>query len=45
MKWTPQENNGKVVTQGPTSKASLGWINGKLGLLPWMSTGASTKDR
>ena len=27
---TSQENNGKVVTQCPTRKASLGWINGKL---------------
>ena len=23
--WMPQENNGKAVTQWPTSKASLGW--------------------
>ena len=44
MKLTPQENNGKVVTQWPTSKASLGWINGNLWLLPWMSTRVSTKD-
>ena len=29
-KLTPQENNSKAVTQQPTSKASLGWINGKL---------------
>ena len=43
-KRTSQENNGKVVTQWPTSKASLGWKNGKLQLLPWMSTGASTED-
>ena len=41
---TPQENNGKAVTQQPTSKASLGWINGKLGLLPWTSMGTSMKD-
>ena len=39
-----QENNGKAVTQWATSKASLGWKNGKLQLLPWMSTGVSTKD-
>ena len=45
MKWMPQENNGKAVTRWPTSKASLGWINGKLWLQPWMSTGASTEDR
>ena len=44
MKLTQQENNGKAVTQQPTSKASLGWIGGKLWLLPWTSTRASTKD-
>ena len=44
MKWMPQENNGKVVIWQPTSKASLGWINGKLGLQLWTSTGASTED-
>ena len=33
-KRTSQENNGKVVTQWPTSKASLGWKNGKLCILP-----------
>ena len=44
-KWMPQENNGKAVTWWPTSKASLGWINGKLWLPPWTSTGASTVDR
>ena len=43
-KWMPQENNGKAVTWGPTSKGSLGWISGKLQLLPWTSTGASTED-
>ena len=41
---TPQEKYGKVVTQQPTSKASLGWKNGKLQLELWTSTGASTKD-
>ena len=40
----PQGKSGKAVTQWPTSKASLGWKNGKLWLLPWMSTWASTKD-
>ena len=40
----PQEKSGKAVTQWPTSKASLGWKNGKLWLLPWTSTGASTED-
>ena len=34
-KRTSQENNGKVVTQWPTSKASLGWKNRKLWLLLW----------
>ena len=43
-KWMPQENNGKAVTQQPTSKASLGWINGKLWLLLWTSTRESTED-
>ena len=40
----PQENIGSVVTQCPASKTSLGWINGKLRLLLWMSTGTSTED-
>ena len=40
----PQENIGSAVIQHPASKASLGWINGKLQLLPWMSTRASTED-
>ena len=44
-KRTPQEKSGKVVTWWPTRKASLGWKNGKLQLLPWMSTEASTKNR
>ena len=39
-----QENIGSAVTQCPASKTSLGWINGKLQLLPWTSTGASTED-
>ena len=43
-KWMPQENNGKAVTQWPTRKASLGWKNRKLWLLPWTSTRASTED-
>ena len=43
-KMTPQENNGKAVTNQPTRKAYLGWINGKLQLLPWISTRASTKN-
>ena len=40
----PQEESGKAVTGWPTSKASLGWKNRKLQLLPWTSTGASTED-
>ena len=40
----PQEKDGKMVTQQPTSKASLGWKNGKLQLIPWMSTRVSTED-
>ena len=40
----PQENIGSVVTQHPARKTSLGWINGNLWLLPWMSTRASTED-
>ena len=43
-KRTSQENNGKVVTHQLTSKASLGWKNMKLQLLPWMSTRVSTED-
>ena len=41
---TPQENSGWVVTKCSASKTSLGLINGKLWLLPWTSTGASTYD-
>ena len=40
----PQEKHGKAVTWWPTSKASLGWKNGKLQLGLWMSTRASTED-
>ena len=43
-KMMSQEQDGKVVTQQPTSKASMGWKNGKLQLGLWMSTGASTED-
>ena len=43
-KRTPQEKSGKVVTQQPTSTASLGWKNKKLQLILWTSTRASTKD-
>ena len=40
----PQEQNGKVVTQRPTRKASQGWKYGKLQLGSWMSTRVSTED-
>ena len=43
-KRTPQEKDWKAVTQQPTSKASLGWKNGKLQLRQWTSTRASTED-
>ena len=43
-KTTPQEDNGLVITQHQARKTSLGWINGKLQLLPWMSTRTSTED-
>ena len=33
-----------VLTQCPASKTSLRWINGKLQLLLWMTTRASTDD-
>ena len=39
----PQEDDGLVITQHQARKTSLGWINGKLWLLLWMSTGASTE--
>ena len=40
----PQGSSGQVVTQCLASKTSLGWINGKLWLLPWMSARMSTED-
>ena len=40
----PQGNSGWAVTQHSASNTSLGWIKGKLWLLPWTSTGASTDD-
>ena len=40
----PWEDSGLVITQHQDSKTSLGWINRKLQLLPWISTGASTED-
>ena len=44
VKRMPQEKNGKEVTLWPASKASLRWKYGKLQLIPWMSTRASTED-
>ena len=41
---TPWEDSGLVITQCQARKTSLGWINGKLQLLPWKSVGASTED-
>ena len=41
---TSQEHSGSVGTQHPASKTFLGWIFGKLRLLPWMSTRISTED-
>ena len=43
-KITPWEDSGLAIIQCQASKTSLGWINGKLWLLLWMSTGASTKN-
>ena len=40
----PQESSGQAVTQCSASKTSLVWINGKLQLLLWTSTRASTDD-
>ena len=40
----PWVDSGLAITQHQASKTSLGWINRKLWLLPWMSTRASTDD-
>ena len=40
----PQEDGGLTSTQHQARKTSLGWINRKLWLLPWTSTGVSTED-
>ena len=39
-----QEDNGLAINKHQAGKTSLGWINGKLWLLPWMSTRVSTED-
>ena len=41
----PWVDSGLVSTQCQSSQTPLGWINGKLQLLPWMSTTASTEKR
>ena len=43
-KTMPWDDSGLVITQCQASKTSLGWINRKLWLLPWTSTGVSTED-
>ena len=40
----PQEDNDLMITQCQARKTSLGWINGKLWLLLWMSTGVYTEN-
>ena len=40
----PQKDDGLVITLCQARKTSLGWIKGKLWLLPWTSTKASTED-
>ena len=39
-----REDGGLAITQCQARKTSLGWINGKLQLLPWMFIRASTDD-
>ena len=41
----PWEDSGLASTRCQARKTSLGLISGKLQLLPWVSTGASTEDR
>ena len=43
-KTMPQEDDGLAITWCQARKTCLGWINGKLWLLLWMSTEASTED-
>ena len=43
-KTTPWEDSGLAITKHQARKTSLGWINGKLWLLLWMSIRASTED-
>ena len=44
-KITPWQDSGLAITKHQARKTSLGWMNGKLWLLLWMSTGASTEER
>ena len=41
---TPWVDSGLAIIQHQSIQTSLGWINGKLWLLPWTSTGASKED-
>ena len=43
-KTVPQEDDGLAITLHQARKTSLGWVNGKLWLLLWMSTRASIED-
>ena len=43
-KTMPWEDSALAITQCQARKISLGWINGKLWLLLWMFTRASTED-
>ena len=43
-KTMPQEDNGLAITQCQVRRTFLGWINGKLQLLTWTSTGTSIED-
>ena len=43
-KTVPQEDNGLAITQHQARKTPLGWIKGKLQLLPYTSTRTSTED-
>ena len=40
----PGEQHGLACTKCQARKTSLEWINRKIQLLPWMSTGVSTED-
>ena len=44
VRMMPEDNSVWAVTQCPSSKTSIGWINRKLWLPLWTSAGASTED-